>query len=82
VVVDPDPTTPVFGFGRSAEVHDETSGATHTWTIVGPTEANVAEGRLSAESPVGQALLGRAAGERVAVETPKGTRGYRIERLL
>jgi transcription elongation factor GreA len=81
-VVDADPGSAVFGFGRTAEVVDETSGKTSTWTIVGPTEANVAEGRLSSESPVGQALLGRAPGERLSVETPRGTRSYRIERLL
>jgi transcription elongation factor GreA len=82
VVVDADSSTASFGFGRTAEVLDETGGTTRTWTIVGPTEANVAEGRLSSESPVAQALLGRAAGETVAVETPRGTRSYRIEKLL
>jgi transcription elongation factor GreA len=82
VLVEPDAGATGFGFGRTAEVHDETSGARHTWTIVGATEANVAEGRLSSESPVGKALLGRAAGEVVTVETPRGARKYRIERFL
>ena len=82
VVVDADPSAVGFGFGRTAEVLDETSGMSRTWTIVGPTEANVAESRISAESPVGKALLGRAVGDTVAVETPSGTRRYRIARLL
>jgi transcription elongation factor GreA len=82
VVVEPDPSAAGFGFGRTAEVLDETSGASHTWTIVGATEANVADGRLSSESPVGKALLGRAVGDTVAVETPRGIRSYRIARLL
>ncbi|MEA2373551.1 MAG: transcription elongation factor GreA [Thermoleophilaceae bacterium] len=82
VTVDPDPSSQAFDFGRTAEVLDETGGSTRTWTIVGPTEANVAEGRLSSESPVAQALLGRAAGETVSVETPRGTRSYRIQKLL
>lgn len=82
VAVDPDRSSQAFDFGRTAEVRDETGGTTRTWTIVGPTEANVAEGRLSSESPVAQALLGRAAGETVSVETPRGTRSYRIEKLL
>ena len=82
VVVEPDPGGTKLGFGRTAEVLDETSGVQHTWTIVGATEANVAEGRLSSESPVAKALLGRAAGDTVTVDTPRGTRRYRVQRLI
>ena len=71
-----------FSFGRTAEVVDESTGATHTWTIVGPTEADLAQGKLSVESPVAGTLLGRAPGEVVEVETPRGMRKYRIEKLL
>jgi transcription elongation factor GreA len=71
-----------FAFGRTAEVREEDSGKVHTWTIVGPTEADVAEGKLSVESPVGSALLGHAPGDAVEVETPRGARKYRIEKLL
>ncbi len=72
----------VFAFGRTAEVLDEATGTVQTWTVVGPTEASLAQGKLSAESPVGQALLGSAVGEAVEVETPRGVRRYRVERLL
>jgi transcription elongation factor GreA len=82
VVVEPDPRAAGFVFGRTAEVLDETTGVPHTWKIVGPTEANLAEGRLSSESPVGKALLGRAVGDLVVVETPSGIRRYRIDRLV
>jgi transcription elongation factor GreA len=71
-----------FAFGRTAEVLDEGSGAVHTWTIVGATEADVAQGKLSAESPVGSALLDRAPGESVEVETPRGARTYRIQKIV
>jgi transcription elongation factor GreA len=71
-----------FAFGRTAEVVDEATGKSHTWTIVGPTEADLAGGKLSAESPVAAALRDRAAGETVEVQTPRGARRYRIERLL
>jgi transcription elongation factor GreA len=81
-VVEVDAGADELGFGRTAEVLDEASGTVHTWTIVGPTEADLAAGRLSAESPVAQALLGRAAGDRVEVETPRGTRSYLIQKLL
>ena len=70
-----------FAFGRTAEVADD-AGKLHTWTLVGSTEANLAKGRLSAESPIGVALRNRGVGENVPVETPRGERVFRIERLL
>jgi transcription elongation factor GreA len=71
-----------FAFGRSAEVTDEDTGETHTWTIVGVTEADRAAGKLSAESPVAKALMGQPAGSTVTVQTPKGARRLKIERVL
>ncbi len=69
-----------FSFGRTAVVVDS-RGKEHTWTLVGSTEASLAEGRLSAESPVGQALRNRKVGEAVEVSTPKGSRSFTISRL-
>jgi transcription elongation factor GreA len=71
-----------FAFGRSAEVTDEATGETHTWTIVGATEADRAAGKLSAESPVARALMNQPAGAVVTVTTPRGTRRLKIERVL
>jgi transcription elongation factor GreA len=82
VVVEADAGEATFGFGRTAEVVDEESGTVHRWTIVGPTEADLAQGKLSAESPVAAALLGHAAGDVIEVPTPRGVRHYRIEKLL
>jgi transcription elongation factor GreA len=82
VIVEPDANDARFGFGRTAEVLDEESGGTYTWTIVGSTEADLAHGKLSAQSPVGGALLGRSVGESVQVQTPRGARRYRVQRLL
>jgi len=82
VVVDAETNDAALGFGRLAEILDETSGKLHSWTIVGPTEADLSKGKLSAESPVARALLGCALGESVDVETPGGKRRYRVERLL
>ncbi len=67
-----------FAFGRTAVLTDD-SGRTHSWTLVGSTEANLAEGKLSAESPVGQALRNRKVGEQVKVTTPKGERTFTID---
>lgn len=82
VVVEVDRGGDTFAFGRTAEVLDRDAAKLHTWTVVGPTEADPAHGRLSGESPVGRALLGRRAGDTVEVPTPRGARTYRIERLL
>src|SRR5438309_2818651 len=50
-------------FGGTVTVTDEESGREATYTIVGPTEADMPSGKLSAESPVAQALLGGKPGE-------------------
>jgi transcription elongation factor GreA len=71
-----------FSFGRTAEVLDEGKGETVTWTLVGSTEANLAEGRLSAESPIGRALLDAQVGSTVTVETPKGDRGFKVLKIV
>ncbi len=49
-----------------------------TYTIVGSTEADPAQGRISNESPVGKALLGAQEGENVKVEAPQGEMIFKI----
>jgi transcription elongation factor GreA len=71
-----------FEFGRTAEVLDEGTGDVHTWTLVGPAEADLAQGKLSSQSPVAKALAGHAPGELIEVPTPRGTRRLRIQRLV
>lgn len=51
---------------------------TETYTIVGSTEAAPLEGRISNESPVGRALLGRKKGDRITVSVPAGDSVYTI----
>jgi len=63
----------VVGFGSTVVVRDE-QGAEQTWRIVSSHDAAPREGRLSAESPVALALLGRAPGEQTAVALPRGRR--------
>jgi transcription elongation factor GreA len=82
VVVDVDGAADCFSFGRTAEVLDEEKGAVNTWTLVGSTEADLAAGRLSAESPIGQALMDAKPGEPVEVETPRGSRIFVVQKLL
>lgn len=71
-----------FAFGRTAEILDESKGETVTWTLVGSTEANLAEGKLSAESPIGAALMDAAVGATVEVETPRGSKSFTVVDLV
>jgi transcription elongation factor GreA len=80
-VVAPVADTDVVCFGSKVAVVDEASGNTNEFTLVGPTEADLKSGRLSAESPVARALIGARAGDTVKVETPGGERSYRVERV-
>jgi transcription elongation factor GreA len=82
VVVEVDGGTDRFSFGRTAEVLDEGKGTVNTWTLVGSTEADLAAGRLSAESPIGQALLDAEPGVPVEVQTPGGAKTFVVQQLL
>jgi transcription elongation factor GreA len=73
-------TAGVVRFGSTVVVREE-DGQERTWTIVGSAEAAPAEGRLSAESPVASALMGRSEGDEVAVSLPRGTRTLAILRV-
>ncbi len=73
----PDGAGEVVSFGSTVVVRDE-DGVEQTWRIVSSHDAAPREGRLSAESPVAIALLGRAPGERTAVSLPKGKRTLTI----
>jgi transcription elongation factor GreA len=52
-----------------------------TYQIVGQTEADARVGRISYNSPLGRALIGRTVGEEVEVTTPSGDRYYSIEKV-
>ena len=73
--------TDVVAFGTTVTVADEESGREATYTLVGPTEADVRNGKLSAESPVAKALMGRRPGDEVEIQTPSGVRRQRVVRL-
>jgi transcription elongation factor GreA len=66
------------GFGSTVAVEDEGTGKTSTYTLVSSTEASPGEGRLSMDSPVAGALLGKRAGEVARVQTPRGERRFKV----
>ena len=81
VVETPAGATDTVVFGGTVTVVDEESGKESVFTIVGPTEADMAAGKLSAESPVAQALLGAKVGGIAKVTTPRGERKLRVEKI-
>ena len=58
--------------GSKVDFYDEDLGEIFSYEIVGTTEADVEMGRISNESPIGNALLGRKTGETVRVSVPSG----------
>ena len=58
--------------GSKVDFIDEDLGELVTYEIVGTTEADVEQGRISNESPIGNALLGRKAGDTIRVVVPSG----------
>ena len=64
--------------GLTVKVQDLDTKEEEMFTIVGSTEADPFEGKISNESLVGRALLGNKAGQEVTVEVPDGIITYKI----
>ena len=67
-------------FGATVTLIDE-DDKTVRYQLVGQAEADAKVGRISFNSPLGRALIGRQAGEEVEVTTPSGDRSYEIEKV-
>lgn len=61
-----------------SKVELKTGDRTVTYTVVGPVEADPLEGKISNESPIGVALMGKKVGDVVTINTPKGEIAYEI----
>jgi transcription elongation factor GreB len=80
VVLDPPADRSVVAFGATVDVRVD-AGGSRRFTIVGADEADVAAGRVSAESPLGNALLGARAGDVVTWHRPVGDAAVKIEAI-
>lgn len=78
VVVEDEIDTNKISIGCKVMVYDMTFDEEIEFRIVGSTEANSLQNKISNESPVGQALLGRKVNEKVEVETQAGTIEYKV----
>jgi transcription elongation factor GreA len=70
--------TDVVSVGSHVSLRDLDAKQTVEYHIVGSAEANPAEHRLSNESPVGKAIIGRKKGETVEVTAPRGSLKFKI----
>ena len=78
VVVEDEVDLDKINVGCKVKVHDYEFDEDMELKIVGSTEANSLEGKISNESPVGKALIGAKVGETVQVESPDGFSRYKI----
>ena len=82
-IADLDPTT-LSGdkvvFGATVTLLDEDEKKVK-YQLVGQVEADASHGRISYNSPLGRALIGRQAGDEVEVSTPSGDRYYEIKKI-
>lgn len=68
-------------FGATVSIVDCETEKEETWQIVGEDEADLKEKRISINSPIGKALIGKTVGEAVEIRTPKGIRECEVVAL-
>lgn len=79
-VVQPQKVKGTVGIGSKVTLRTS-DGETEVYTIVGSIEASAIDGKISNESPVGQALLGRRVGQEIEVAVPAGRRKLKIVKV-
>ena len=78
IIDEKDIDTKTVQIGNTVTLHDIEFDEDVEYTIVGSTEVDLAANRISNESPIGKALIGRKKGDEVEVETPGGISKYKI----
>lgn len=81
VIDDEDVHTDVVSLGSRVVLVDLETGEKLEYTIVGSAEADPSSHKISNESPVGKALMGKKVKEEVEIKVPVGTLRYRIENI-
>ena len=78
VIKDSEIETDKVCIGSTVTLRDKDAGETRVYTLVGSAEADPTNARLSNESPVGQAIIGKRVGDVVTVPVPVGALNYEI----
>ena len=73
--------TTTVQMGNTVKLHDIEFDEDVEYTIVGSTEVDLLENKVSNESPIGKALLGAKKGQKIGVETPDGVVEYKIKSI-
>ncbi len=81
VVADEDVDLKTVGVGNKVKVLDVAENEEIEYTIVGSTEVDVMNNKISNESPMGQALMGKKKGQVVKVEAPMGELEFKILKI-
>lgn len=81
IVQDEDVKGDTVGIGLNVVVKDQETGETEEYSIVGATESDPFNGKITTESAVGKALLGHKQGDVVVVEIPDGLINYEILKI-
>jgi transcription elongation factor GreA len=78
VIIHENGSNDMVDIGSKVTIRDVEYGDQETYTIVGSTEVDPGNGRISLKSPIGRALMGHRRGERVQVQTPGGGAEFEI----
>ena len=70
--------TSVVSLGSTVKVLNKTTNTEITYSLVGSNESNPFEGKISDQSPIGAALMGKRAGNEVTFEVPNGTVSLKV----
>lgn len=69
-------------FGATVQLVDEDTEEEVKYQIVGELESDIKQGLISITAPIARALIGKTQGDRVEVNTPRGTKAYEIEKVI
>ncbi len=82
VLIEEQGSSDVVGLGARVTVKENGGGrTTEEYMLVGAAEADPKKGRISNESPLGRALLGRRVGDEVKVQAPAGPLSFRVVKI-
>jgi transcription elongation factor GreA len=69
-------------FASRVQLENVDTGEGVEYQLVGPDESDIQEGRISVESPLGRAIIGRKPGDEIVLQAPAGKRVYELVKIL
>lgn len=81
IIVESTNSGDIVSIGSEVTIREEGTDEDETYFVVGAAEANPRENKISNQSPIGAALMGRKKGDKVKVETPGGKLAFKIRKI-